>query len=143
MFSRSAKFILNKANFCGKVHTSGFLKSRRQSVIATNNFQKKSMALKIICRCICLKFDLGSVVKAPEVARVKGFVVGLEIPANNFRTNIARGKMFTPLCFSCKITPNYVYVDLKRSPSDVTVGQCKSDLGSMSKTSKLCQVLYK
>ena len=50
--------------------------------------------------------------------------------------------MFTPLCFFCKGTQNYVYIDLKGSLSNLTLGQCKFDLRSMSKTSKLCEVVY-
>ena len=56
--------------------------------------------------------------------------------------NIATGKLFISLRFFRKGTPNYVYIDLKRSPSNLTLGQCKFDLRSMSKTSKLCQVVY-
>ena len=66
----------------------------------------------------------------------------MEISASNFRTNIATEKSFTPLCFSRKGAPNYVYVDLKMSPLNLTLDQCKFDLRSMSKTSKLCQVVY-
>ena len=66
-------------------------------------------------------------------------IVGLETPNNNFRTNIYAGKMFTQLCFFCKCTPNCVYTDLKRSLSNLTLDQCKFDLRSMSKNSKLCQ----
>ena len=47
-----------------------------------------------------------------------------------------------PLCFFRKGSPNYVYIDLKRSPSNLTLGQCKFGLRSMLKTSKLCQVVY-
>ena len=71
-------------------------------------------------------------------------IVGLEIPTNNFGMKIATGKMSTPLCFFCKCTPNCVYIELKRSLSKLTSnsGQCKFDLGSMSKMSKLCQDAY-
>ena len=85
---------------------------------------------------------LGQRLRLQRLAKINDLMVGSEIPANNFRTKIATGKMFTPLCFFCKCTPNYVYIDLKRSLSNVTSGQCKSDLRSMSKTSKLCQDLY-
>ena len=47
------------------------------------------------------------------------------MPANNFQANIAAGKMFTPLCFFCYGTPKYVYIDLKRSISNLTSGQGK------------------
>ena len=73
---------------------------------------------------------------------VKDFIAGFVIPTNNFLTNIATGKMFTPLCFFCKGAPNYVYIYLRRSISNLTLGQCKFDLKSMSKTSKLCQFIY-
>ena len=71
--------------------------------------------------------------------KVKDFILGLEISADSFRTNIATGKLFTSLRFFRKGTPNNVYNDLKRSLSILTIGQCKFDLRSMSKTSKLCQ----
>ena len=75
-------------------------------------------------------------------AKVNELIVGLEIPANTFRRKMVKGKMFTPLCFFCKCTPNYVYIDLKRSLSKLTSCQCKFDLMSMSKTSKLYQDVY-
>ena len=86
--------------------------------------------------------DLGQRLRFQRSAKVNDLIVVLEIPANNFGTKIARGKMFTPLCFFCKCIPNYVYIDLKRSLSKLTSGQCKFDLRSMSKTSKLCQFAY-
>ena len=55
---------------------------------------------------------------------------------------IARGKMFTPFCFFYKITLNHVHFDLKGSTSNSNSGQCKFDLRSMAKASKLCQVTY-
>ena len=75
-------------------------------------------------------------------AKVNDLIVGLEISTNDFRTKIATGRMFTPLCFFCKCTPNYVYICLKRSLSNLTSGQCKFDLRSMSNTSKPCQDVY-
>ena len=75
-------------------------------------------------------------------AKVKDFSVGLKVPANNFRTNLATGKILTPLCFFCRGTPNYAHIDLKMSPSNLTSGQDKFDLRSMSKTLKLCQDVY-
>ena len=75
-------------------------------------------------------------------SKVKDFILCLDISADTFRTKIATGNMFTSLCFFRQGTPNYVYIDLKRSPSILTLGQCKFDLRSMSKTSKLCQVVY-
>ena len=48
--------------------------------------------------------------------------------------------MFTPLCFFCQGTPNYVYSDLKSSLSNLTLGTGNFDLRSMSKASKLCQL---
>ena len=75
-------------------------------------------------------------------ANVNDLVVGLEILTNNLRSKIPTGKMFTPLCFFCKGTPDNVYIDLKRSLSDLTSGQCKFDLRSMSKKSKLSQDVY-
>ena len=62
-----------------------------------------------------LKFDLRSTVKASEVIEVNDLIVCLELPTNSFRTKIDTGKMFTPLCFFCKFTTNYVYIDLKGS----------------------------
>ena len=50
--------------------------------------------------------------------------------------------MFTSLRFFRKGTPNYVYADTKRSPLNLTIGQCKFDPRSMSKTSKSSQVVY-
>ena len=75
-------------------------------------------------------------------ARVNDLTVGLEIPTNSFRTKLATGKISTPLCFFCKCTPNYLYIDLKRSLSHLTSGQYKFDLRTMSKTSKLCHDVY-
>ena len=51
-------------------------------------------------------------------------ILGLDISANNFRTNIATGKMSTPLYFFRKGTHNYVNFGLK----GVTL---KVDLGSV------------
>ena len=85
---------------------------------------------------------LGQRLRLQRTAKVNDLNVGLEIPINNFRTKIATGKMFTPLCFFCKCTPNYVYIDLKMPLSNLTSGQCKFDLRSISKTSKLCQDAY-
>ena len=51
------------------------------------------------------------------------------------------GNLFISLLFLRKGTPNYVNIDLKMSPSNLTLGQCKVDLSSMSKTSKLCKVV--
>ena len=100
------------------------------------------MALEILYCNISLRFDLRSRVMASEVGNGPNnhFSVCLEIPANNFRTNLATRKMFTPLCFFCQGTPNYVYIDLKRSLSNLTLAQGKFGLRSMSKMSKLCQV---
>ena len=39
--------------------------------------------------------------------------------------------MFTLLCLFCKDTPNYVNIDVKRTPSDLALGQWKMDLKSM------------
>ena len=83
----------------------------------------------------------------PLSAEVKDYSVGLKVPANNFRTNLVTGKMFTPLCFFCQGTPNYVNIDPKTSLSNLslpnfTLGQGKFDLRPMSKTSKLCQDAY-
>ena len=50
--------------------------------------------------------------------------------------------MFTSLRFFFKGIPKYVYIDLKRSPLNLTLGKCKFNLRSMSKTSKPCQVVY-
>ena len=61
---------------------------------------------------------------------------------NNFQTSIAIGRMFIPLCFFRKGAPNDVFIYLKRSPSNLTLGQCKFDLRSMSMTSKLRQIAY-
>ena len=74
--------------------------------------------------------------------KVKDFILGFEISADNFRTNIDTRKLFTSLIFFRRGTPNYVYIDLTRSRSNLTLGKCKLDLRSMSKTSKLCQVVY-
>ena len=84
----------------------------------------------------------GQRLRLQRSAKVNDLIVGLEIPTNHFRTKIATGKMSTPVCFFCKYTPNYVYIDLKRSLSNLTAGQCKFDLRSMSRTSKLCQDVY-
>ena len=73
---------------------------------------------------------------------VKDCILGLKVPANNFRTIIATGTMFTPSSFFRKGAPNHVYIDLTRPPSNLTLGQCKFDLRSMSKMSKLCHVAY-
>ena len=73
---------------------------------------------------------------------VKDFILGLGISADNFWTKIATGKLFTSSRFFREGTPNYVYFDFKRLLSDLTLSQCKFDLRSMSKTSKLCQVVY-
>ena len=85
---------------------------------------------------------LGQRLRLQKSAKVNDLIVGLVIPTNNFRTKIATGKMLTPLCFSCKCTPKYTYIDLKRPLLNLTLGQCKFDLRSMSKTSKLCQHVY-
>ena len=74
--------------------------------------------------------------------KFKDFILGLEISADNFRTIKATGKLFSSLRLFRNDTPNYVYNELKRSPSNLTLGQCKFDLRLMSKTSKLCQVVY-
>ena len=66
----------------------------------------QSIALEILYRNISLRIDLRSKVKAPQVTKGQGLIIGLGIPANNFRTNIATVKMFTPLCFFRKGTPN-------------------------------------
>ena len=87
-----------------------------------------------------LTLDQGLRLQRP--AKINDFMISLEIPTNNFRTKIATGKMFTLLCFFCKCTPNYTYIDLKRSLSNLISGKCKFDLRSMSKTSKLCQNVY-
>ena len=71
---------------------------------------------------------LGQRLRLQRSAKFNELIVGLEIPTNNVRTKIATGKMFTPLCFFCKCTPNCVYIDLKRSLSNPTLGQCKFDL---------------
>ena len=44
--------------------------------------------------------------------------------------------------FFCKGTPHCVCIVLKRSPSNLTLVQCKFDIRSMSKKSKLRQVVY-
>ena len=85
---------------------------------------------------------LGQRLRLQRSPKVNDFIVGLEIPTNNFRTKIATGKMSTPLCFFCKCTPNYFYIHLKSSLSNLISGQCIFDLRSMSKTSKLCQDAY-
>ena len=56
----------------------------------------------------------GQWLRLQRSAKVNDLVVGLEIQTNNCRTKIATGKMFNPLCFFCKCTPNYVYIVLKR-----------------------------
>ena len=84
----------------------------------------------------------GQRLRLQSSAKVNDLIVGLEIPTNNFGTKIATGKVFTPLCFFCKCTQNYARIDLKRSLSNLTSGQCKFDLRSMPKTSKLCQDVY-
>ena len=80
----------------------------------------------------------------PTRAKVKDFILGLEISADirRFRSNIDTGRLFISLRFFSKGTPNYVYIDLQRSPSKLTSCQCQVDLRSMSKASKLCQVVY-
>ena len=75
-------------------------------------------------------------------SKVKDFILGLEISTDNLQTNIDAGKLFTSLRFFRKGTPSYVYIDLQRSPSNLTLCQCKFDLRSMSKTWKLGQVVY-
>ena len=75
------------------------------------------------------KLTLGQRLRLQRSAKVNGLIVGLEIPTNNFRTKvnensyneksynltkIATGKIFTPLCFFCKGTPNHVCIDLKK-----------------------------
>ena len=76
--------------------------------------------------------------RSPEV---KDYIRGLEIFANNFRTSIATGNMFTPFSFFCKGAPNHVYIDFKRSSSNLAQGQSKFDLRSMSNIPKLCHVV--
>ena len=49
--------------------------------------------------------------------------------------------MSTQLRFFCQGTPIYVYIDLKRSLSNLILSQGKLNLWPMSKTSKLCQVV--
>ena len=100
--------------------------------------KNQSIGLEIPYRTISLRIDLRSTVQA----KVKDLVLGLGIFADSFRTNIAIVKLFTSLCFSRRGTPNYVYMDFKRSPSNLTLGQCKFDLMSTSRTSKLYQVAY-
>ena len=65
--------------------------------------------------------------------KVRDLILGLEISADSFRTNIDTGKLFTSFRFFRKRTPKYVYIDLKRSPSNLTLGQCKVELMSMSR----------
>ena len=84
----------------------------------------------------------GQRLRLQRSANFNDLIVGLEIPSNNVQTKIAEGNMFTPLCFFNKCTPNYADIDLKRSLSNLISGQCKFDLRSMSKTSKLCQDVY-
>ena len=55
---------------------------------------------------------------------------------------MASEKMFTSLRFFFKGTLNYVYIDLKKSPSNLTLGQCKFDIRPISKACKPCQVIY-
>ena len=91
--------------------------------------KKQSITHGVLYRRNSLRFDIRSAIKAPKV---KDFILGLEIRANSFRTNIATGKIFPPLCFFCKGTPNYVRIDLKKSHSNLTLvnasfttGQCQ------------------
>ena len=100
------------------------------------------IANEILHRWLSLNLTWGQRLRLQRSAKVNNLIVGLEIPTSNFRTNIDTGNVFIPLCFFRKSTPNYVYIDLKRSLSDSALGQCKFDLKSMPKTSKLCQDVY-
>ena len=106
------------------MHTSGFL-----------GLEEKLFQLGTICKNNrqLLKFSIAEALSAltygqrfrlQRSPKVKDFILGLEISADNFRTNIDTGKLFTSLRFFRKGTPNYVYIDLKRSPSNLTLGQC-------------------
>ena len=97
--------------------------------------------MKFSIATLSLRLDLKSTIRPQKSSNVKDCILGFEISANNFRTNIAAGKSFTTLCFFSKGAPNYVYINLKRSHSNLALGQCKFDLRSMLKTSKLCQVV--
>ena len=69
-------------------------------------------------------------------------MLGLKASADNFRTNLVTRKTFTPSCFFCKDAANHVYIDVKMSPSNLTLGRCKFELRSMPKMLKLCHVAY-
>ena len=71
--SRSNKFkfqkeILNSVEKC----IPPFFRSRRQPIIARNDFQKRSIALEIVYCSISFRFDLRSIVTAPEVTKGQG-----------------------------------------------------------------------
>ena len=61
---------------------------------------------------------LNTYINADEIIRINNVlaVCCLDISANNFQTNMATGKMLTPMCFFRKGTPKFVYIDIKRSP---------------------------
>ena len=74
--------------------------------MASNDWKKKQLiALVILYRSIFSDLTEGQRLRLQRSPKVKDRKVGLEIPAKNFRTNIATGKMFTPLCFFGKGTP--------------------------------------
>ena len=104
--------------------------------------KKQSIALEILYRSVYIRIDLGSTAQATEVTKCQGLFLCLDISADNFRTSTDTGQLFTSLRFFRKGILSYVYIDLQRSPSNLTLCQCKVDLRSMSTTSKLCQVVY-
>ena len=59
--------------------------------------------------------------------------LGFKVYAINHRTNMVAGKMLTQSRFLRKGDPNHVNTDLKRSPSNLTLGQCKLDLRQSQK----------
>ena len=77
---------------------------RRQTIIARNDLEKRHIALEILYRIIPLRFDLRST--APQrSAKISDLIVGLEIRANNFRTNICDRKDVYPVVFPLQMHP--------------------------------------
>ena len=82
--------------------------------------KKQSIALEIPYSSISTELAYGQGFRLQRSPNVKDLILGLEISADNFRTSISTGKLFTLLRFFRKGTPSYVYIDLKRSPSNLT-----------------------
>ena len=123
------------------IHTSGFLGLEEKLLWLGTICRRQPIVLEILYCSVSHRIDSRTMVQDKEVTNGQR----LYSRFGNFRwyrPNEHTGKLFTSLRFFRKVTPNYLYIALKRSPSFLTLGQCKFDIRSMSKTSKLCQIVY-